>query len=339
MQRRDFIRLGVGGLVGSMVPTVISLCGSDAPVYCGWTPNQTASDAFLRRVRNPYLSQQTPKAFDGSGKDKVVLLYKYLEQATGEPLVPHDQQLGDCVGQAYGLATDILAATQIYKDGLAEKWVGKSSTESAYAGSRFEIGALVHGNRQMLKFDGSFGAYCAEFLRDYGVLPRGVYGDVDLRTYNPQIAKDWGKNGVPDELEPQIKQHPIRSIALVRSYNDCRDAIANGYPVVFCSSVGFNPRCRRHNRGGRDRQGFLNQCGRWMHAMAGIASDDTRRPGILIQNSWGRHWCGGGTRHGQPDGSFWVDAKTIDKMCSQGDSFALSGFVGFPMQKLDYKLF
>jgi hypothetical protein len=338
MERRDFIRLGVGGLVGSMVPSVISFCGSDSPVYCGWTPNSSASASFIKRLRSPYLMQQVPKAFPGSGKDKVVLLYKYLEAAIGE-FISHDQKLGDCVGQSYGLATDLLCSTRIHKKGFAEKWVAKASTEVAYAGSRYEIGLQVHGNTQLIEGSGSLGAYCAEFLRDYGVLPRGKYGNIDLTHYNPAIAQDWGTNGIPDELEPIIKQHPIQSIALVRSYKECRDAIANGYPVVFCSNVGFNPRCVRHNRGGRDQQGFLKACGSWMHAMAGIAVDDTTRPGILVQNSWGPHWTGGGKRHGQPDGSFWVDAQTIDQMCFQGDSFSISGFIGFPMQRLDYNLF
>ena len=73
--------------------------------------------------------------------------------------------------------------------------------------------------------------------------------------------------------------------------------------------------------------------------MSGIASDDTTRPGILIQNSWGPTWVKGPTRHGQPAGSFWVDAHVIDKMCSQGDSFAISNFLGFPAQEINYDLF
>ena len=76
-----------------------------------------------------------------------------------------------------------------------------------------------------------------------------------------------------------------------------------------------------------------------MHCMAGIAVDDTERPGVLMQNSWGPSWVGGDKRHEQPDGSFWVAAKDIDYMASQGDSYALSSFMGFPVQRLDYDLF
>lgn len=343
MDRRSFIKIGTSGLLGSMVPMVLTeALGSkpchSTPVLSGWLPDQVATAKFIRRNARPYLVQQTPRAFVGSGKGRVVLLHKYLERAIGK-IIPHDQGIGDCVGQAYGFGVDCLSATQIYGIGLAEKWVAKASTEAAYAGSRYEIGYKVHGNRRLLVGDGSLGAYCAEFLRDYGVLVRKQYGNVDLTEYSASLARDWGKNGVPDELEPIAKQHPIRSFALVRSYNDCRDAIVNGYPVIFCSSYGFNPECRQHNPDGRDRMGFLNNCGTWYHAMCGIGVDDTSRPGILLMNSWGPHWVSGPVRHGQPDGSFWVDAATIDGMCEEGDSFAISGFLGFPAQQLDYHLF
>jgi len=338
MDRREFIKIGAGGILGSMVPATLAYCAPSTAVHAGWLPDKHATANFIRRNARPYLVQQAPYAFKGSGKGRVVLLHKYLERAIGK-IIPHDQGIGDCVGQAYGFGVDILSATQIYGLGLAEKWVAKASTEAAYAGSRYEIGYKVHGNRRLLVGDGSVGVYCAEFLRDYGVLYRKTYGDVDLSEYSASLARDWGANGVPDDLEPIAKQHPVRSFALVRSYNDCRDAIANGYPIIFCSSVGFNPNCRQHNPSGRDSFGFLRKCGTWYHAMCGIGVDDTSRPGILIMNSWGPNWVSGGTRHDQPEGSFWVDAATIDSMCEQGDSFAISGLIGFPAQRLDYNLF
>lgn len=334
MDRRKFIKIGASGIVGSMVPAALAHCSPTVPVLAGWVPDKKALEDFIRHNARPYLADQTRQTFKGSGKGRIVLLHKYLERAIGK-IIPHNQEIGDCVGQSYGVAVDILCATQIYGLGLPEKWIAKASTESAYAGSRYEIGYKVHGNRRLLNADGSLGVYCAEFLRDYGVLVRKQYGNFDLTKYNPALARNWGRSGVPDDLEGVAKQHPIRSFALVRSYEDCRDAIANGYPIVFASSYGFNPDCRI-NSGGRDEMGFLKRCGTWYHAMAGIGMDDTERPGILILNSWGSNWVGGPTRHGQPAGSFWVDASTINGICSQGDSFAISGFVGFPTKKLNY---
>lgn len=338
MERRKFLKVGAGITIGSFVPGAIAL-NSSTPIYSGWLPNKAATASYLMRTARPYLTQQTSSAFKESGKGKVVHLWKYLDRALGG-FVPHHQKIGDCVGQSYALATEILAATQIYHRGYAERWEGKVSTETVYAGSRYEIGYKEYGSTEVLKGDGSFGLWCAEFVRDYGVLMRKQYlnGKYDLSKYDPKLAKAWGRTGVPDELEPTVKKHPVRSIALVKSYKDVRDAIANGYPVVFCSSIGFG-KCSKHNVGGRDSQGFLVECGQWYHAMTGVAVDDKAdRKGVLIQNSWGTDWVGGPKRHGQPDGSFWVDAATIDKMCQQGDSFAISGFIGFPATQVEYNL-
>lgn len=338
MDRRDFIKIGTGGLVGSLIPTTLAYCSPDTPVFSGWIPNKTVNRRLSSRQ---YLSQQSD--FTGSGKGKIVLLHKYLEKEIGE-IIPHEQKIGDCVGQAYGVGVDILTATQIHGLNRSEKWVARASIEALYAGSRYEIGYQLYGDSSMLRGDGSIGVYCAEFLQKYGVLVRKKYGNIDLTEYSASRSRNWGRNGIPDELEPITRQHPVRSHALVSSYEDCRDAIANGYPVIFCSSVGFNL-CRRHNPDGRDSQGFLYQCGTWFHSLCGIAVDDTDRPGILVINSWGSDWVQGPVRMGQPKGSFWINKRTIDEMCTGGkkynifDSFTISNFFGFPKQQLDYHLF
>jgi len=72
--------------------------------------------------------------------------------------------------------------------------------------------------------------------------------------------------------------------------------------------------------------------------LAGI--DDTgKRPGGLFINSWGTDWIKGPTRLDQPLGSFWADAKVIDAMLAYEDSFALSNYVGYPKQNLDYRMY
>jgi hypothetical protein len=58
--------------------------------------------------------------------------------------------------------------------------------------------------------------------------------------------------------------------------------------------------------------------------------DEYRRPGALAVNSWGKSWVSGPTRYNQPAGSFWIDAATVDAAMKQGDSIALSGYVGYP---------
>jgi len=33
---------------------------------------------------------------------------------------------------------------------------------------------------------------------------------------------------------------------------------------------------------------------------------------------------------------FWLDARVLDRLLNEGDSWALSAFAGFPAQKLDW---
>lgn len=332
MDRREFLIASAAGIITPKL-ALIQSDPHENPIYSGWLPTE-------QTIRARSLSQQASKHFIGSGRGKIVLLHKYLTRALGR-VVPHNQIGPDCIGQAFGLGVDTLAATQIYGLGLKETFEGKASTEAIYAGSRYEIGYKLHDDFRVLNTGGSYGVYAAEYLQNYGVLVRKRYGDIDLTNYDPKLAQKWGRNGIPDKLESIAKQHPVKHYALVQSYADCRDAIANGYPVILCSNVGFNPNCRKHNPSkGRDAEGFLNKCGKWYHAMLALAVDDTKRPGILSISSWGSDWVTGPKRLFQPEGSFWIDSETIDKMCEQSDSFAISDFIGFRKNdNLDYRLF
>jgi hypothetical protein len=58
--------------------------------------------------------------------------------------------------------------------------------------------------------------------------------------------------------------------------------------------------------------------------------DESQRPGVECQNSWGSYLRDGNThRLGVNDGAFWIDADVIDRMLRQGDSYALGSFHGF----------
>ena len=68
-------------------------------------------------------------------------------------------------------------------------------------------------------------------------------------------------------------------VANVRSWDECRAAIRNGYPVLVCSDQGFAME--------RDDDGFCNPRGTWYHAMAVIGVRGGERPGGFLLNSWG----------------------------------------------------
>lgn len=296
--------------------------------YFGW--NERASkqsiEQFINDHRYPFLSQQDA-AIRGTGEGKVALLWQPFVTVTGKEFEPHDQEIGDCVGQGFGLGVDFLTAIQIVLQGRPEQWVAKCATEILYAGGRIEVAKLRGRDAAS---DGSTGHWQAEFLTRWGALLRQQYpGGHDFSQYSGKKARELGRTGVPNALEPLCKLHPVQTCALVRSYEECRDSLANGYPVAMCSNVGFGD---SSSEWVRDSEGFLRRKrAPWYHCMlvAGV-DDNPSRPGCLVFNSWGSRWVTGPTRHNQPLGTFWVDADTIDAAMKQGDSMALSNYVGYP---------
>jgi hypothetical protein len=233
----------------------------------------------------------------------------------------------NCVSWGFGHCVDVLSAVEIVLRGEAEQYLAECATEWIYGTSR-----VIQGGGRLRNSDGSLGSWAQAAVKENGTLIRKDYGSgVDLRKYSGDRAKDWGFRGLPHEMEKIADEHPVETTALVTSYEEARDSIANGYPVAVCSGVGFTME--------RDSEGFCRRKGSWAHCMAFTAVDDAhRRPGLLCQNSWG-DYVGGPTRHGQPVGSFWVDADVADAMLRQNDSYALSGFKGYPKQvdKLDHR--
>jgi hypothetical protein len=292
--------------------------------YFGWTPDDKSLLDFIRRHRYPFLTDQNEE-IKGTGKGKVVYLHKALERVMGTPYVPHNQKAPDCVSQGYALGIDFLTAVQIVIDRKAEMWKGKAATEPIYGGSRIEIGGSPRGA-------GSTGHWASEWVSRFGVLLRQKYpGGYDFSRYDASKAMEYGREGCPDALEPITRLHPVKKTAICKSYSDMCDAIANGHPVVVCSNVGFGGQtCRR------DSEGFLTRRRKpWYHCMTfGGFDDKYRRPGALCFNSWGENWISGPTRGEQPQSTFWIDASTVDSMLHQGDSFALSAYVGYPKMNI-----
>lgn len=234
----------------------------------------------------------------------------------------------NCVSQGAAYAVDCIKAVDIYIKKDFERWVDLTATEDIYWGSRNVIGKGRLGNG-----DGSLGVWAAKYVNEYGSLPRGKYGTVDLSTYSGSRAKTWGRAGykLPKEFVDKIKEHPVEVVSQVKSYEEVRDLVVNGYAVTIASNQGFASR--------RDAEGFAKPQGSWAHQMCIIGVDDKhRRPGVLVQNSWGT-WNGGPKRHDQPDGSFWVDADEIERrVLRSGDCWAFSGYAGFKPQKLNTRI-
>ena len=285
-----------------------------------------STEQYLAESPRPLFAASASSLAD-SGAGKKALLHLAVKEITGG-FVHIDQTVGDCTSMGGYKVTDYLKCVEI-KNGEREEFVAMTASEPIYAYARVEVARNIFSGG-----DGCNGASIVKALQA-GTLLRQRYSAngtlYDFTTYSGQKARDWGQrnHGVPDDLEPTMREHSVRSASLVTSYEELRDAIYNGYPALICSNQGFSDT--------RDSEGFAKPSGSWSHCMTAIAmDDDPKRPGILIDNSWPVGWISGPTRWDQPPGSFWVDANVIEKrmLRPQPDSFVVSGYNGYPSRDL-----
>lgn len=300
--------------------------------HFGYTPDPAGTQRFLRSLPKPLLSQAGPDLIKQDRRDTPVLLYRsllkaYADSHGGAEWKVGAQGIGDCVSWGWAHGADVHLAV-MWQLGSTSEW-HDAATEAIYGGSRVEARGAKSGGWG----DGSYGGAAAKWVADFGILFRQPYPDLgfDLTTYSASRAKQWGNygcggSGDNGKADAVAKQHPIRHVALVRNFQEAAAAIASGYPVPVCSGQGFASR--------RDDQGFSRASGSWSHCMCfiGVRYD---RKGLLCMNSWGPGWIGGPKwPQDQPDGSFWVEESTATRMLAGGDSFAVSGYEGFPWRDL-----
>lgn len=234
----------------------------------------------------------------------------------GRHLPTRDQgQVGSCVSFGTAAAIEYLMLVQMSRGELLD--FHELVQEAIYGLSRVEIG----GGR--IRGDGSVGAWAAEAVKKFGVITRAKHGNYDLLRYSESLCRQWGKSGLPDDLEPLARESPVRGITGIRNADEAKKAIIQGYPIAVCSDQGFSST--------RDKDGFARASGSWAHCMAVIGYTDTPRPAFLILNSWGPSWISGPKgKFDIPDGSFWCEYAVFDRMCKAADTWAFSDAVGFP---------
>ena len=263
---------------GCMVPIV----GDAPPVVeeqhgMGWRDEPAYVQKTVASFAKPFFGD-AGKTIIEAGEDKDAFLWKFVEQVTKEPWRPHDQNgTGCCVGEGFSAAVENLSCVQIVISGVHQDYKPVSAS-AVYALSR-EVGNYLVNN------DGSTGADAAKALMQFGCLSCEEAGDDNFT--NPahaQRAKKWGKSGLPAELKTIAAQHKIKTASQVRTPEEVRTALINGYPVAICSSVGFE------GNGGfkRDANGFCKMGGSWPHCMC-IAGYRKDMKAFLVLQSWGRN--------------------------------------------------
>ncbi len=258
---------------------------------------------------------------------QAVYLWKAHEKLMGAPAPIKDQNpTGSCVGFGTTGAVERTLASEIALRGGAKEEFTFFSEEVTYAGSRYE----AIGNRPpSFRGDGSNGSWAAKFVTEWGMVPKAVYGDLDLRQYSASRARSWNNTGVPDFLEPTARKFPVKSAARITNTRDAQAALASGYGIQMASSLGAARQ--------RDQNGIVRESGRWAHSMHvdGYHQDGATRLYFHVENSWGTNYHTGPVGWGNPTpAGFWISSESIDRALRQGDSYAFSGATGFPARKL-----
>jgi len=291
----------------------------------GWIDDPARVRAVVATFANPYFGDAGRRLVQ-SAKDEDALLYKAFEKATGKPWQPHDQNgTGCCVGEGNSGAVEMLSAVEIAL-GESQQEYRPISAAAVYALAR-EVGHDL-GNQ-----DGAVGADAAKALMTLGSISCEEANDTNGRDGTAKdhaaLAKRWGRTGLPGDRKTLAKVHLVKTVSQVRTPEEVRAALVNGYPVTICSSVGFEG----HGGFKRDKDGFCYPGGTWPHWMfVGAYRADMKA--FLVFQSWGPSLPPGPKALDQPDGTFWITWSAMQRIVSSGECYALSSFNGYQAREL-----
>lgn len=260
------------------------------------------------------------------------MLWEIGRQVIGKDPVNYPQEVGDCV--SFG-GKNAISYMQFAPMLAGDRLIWKE----AFPPYLWGCGRIFIGKNQLGRQDGSVGIWQGQACMQFGMtaldakLPNGA----SLPQYSGAVARQWGNMPGPSQDWVNIgKEHLVKAIAPVKTWDDYCQAIANGYPVTLASNVGFDMKVRS--------DGFHHYSTHWGHQLCGIGFDnDPSDPYGTILNSWGPdvHGVIKDFKTGEtwPGGTLRVRRKDFEAIFAEGDSWAYSMFDGFPAQSLPRDLF
>ncbi len=308
------------------------------------------SDRIASQWRTPTIESVLPP-LQSADLPEDVFASEIEERVLGRRLQTWQQGgVGSCVAHGTGRAFQDTLLAQIAL-GNAERWPGfEVCREAIYGGSRVEVGGGRLG-----RGDGSVGAWAADWMTKWGGgLLYTKYPTIDLSSgYSENRCREWGVRGVPDDLEPFAKQHPVREATLVTTLPGLTAALRALKFVSLCGSKGRTMR--------RKPGGWCPVEGRWAHCQAirgrclvGGSQSPFGGDGAFpysgtveafeYGNSWGDYLtelnntvtlASGRTYH-LPAGHYLSHPEEIESELRQQDTFAFAGARGWIAERIDW---
>ena len=304
--------------------------------FGGYTPDPAGTDNFCNLLakcgHEPWGKNISDKVFDDEKKE--IILVPYLMKAFPNWMAG-TQALGDCCSFMCSHGLDILAGVQAFGQDLNqpcdEEVYHQVCSEAMYGFMRIEALGKTRDNSG----DGAYGAAAAKAVMQCGTLHRKKYDigkGYDFTTYSGIRAKSFGSTGVPDDLEPLAREHPVKTTTMVTDFETAAKFIMNGYPIQ--NSHFSNPTLQ----GSRDKDGYARPKG-FAHAMNYIGVRWGDKPALLKTNTgWADTTSGPMYPDNLPSSllgcCWWEEADRVDYVLSGQDSFAYSNYQGFKKQNL-----
>ncbi len=305
------------------VPPIPVFEPTPAQANGGWVKDDQAVEAVAEQQRFKVFADTPAGKADDPLPESVYLWQAYQKAGIRGPPSKNQGQVGSCVsfGTNNAIERSLVVAIANGKAAFEFKHIAEEVT---YGGSRVQVG----GGR--ISGDGSVGAWAADFVKKWGIVPREKVGTFDLSSYSESRCREFGRAGVPAALQDAARNNPVKDITLVKTWDSAKRALTNGYAIAICSSQGFSMQ--------RDANGIAKASGSWAHCMCldGYTKINGKEYGHIV-NSWGDKAHTGPTGPGDPPPcGFYADAAVVNRMLAEGDSWAFSNVVGFPTQFLDW---
>ncbi len=261
----------------------------------------------------------------------------------GHTLPSWMQRRGTCTAQGTGRALQhaCFSAIQAGQIGKLVEW----ANEMLYGVGRVQLGKGVFGRAcpweracggrgQPPCNDGCSGDLIAQAAHDFGWLPRGIYGSIDMTKPREDLAVTWSNSGTPQMLLSHPDICKASACMLAKSVDDVRDALAARYGVARCGTYA--------TEGQRDANGAIVpqniSPGGHCEELAGVFIDIHGDLWFVEQQSWGKMGPqGGGTwkladgREVVPaEGAAAVRPEAVAKYIKQGSIWILAASKNLP---------